>query len=656
MSNPYQTTQPDIDEDDIYVYGTEPAQYPHPIDNPTPDPPIIQPPVQGGVQYPTDPGVMQQPMMQPVMQPMMQPMMQPHVSNPYGVPTSGDIQLQTGVPGLLDDTEVPIVPPTEDIIQEGAELEETPKKKSHKKCCCITWIIIALLVIICIVLCCIFCVRVPRVAEPGSVWSIFGMVPVADASIYFYSFPDTITDSMRVFTDSIFTHNLDDSDYSYIGEDGGINEHKSPSEGQYQDFLFNFPASDAYTTHRPLPGSSVVVESFDSSDIAQGAIGDCWFLSALASVANDGTLEYVRPRWDSSTGKVVGSLFFGDKLVEILTDDILAYYTNYNDIQYYARSTDDGEMWVSFQEKILAKLAGGYANLDGNILESGFMMLRPGFPIGNYDLDLISDSEHTKLLKNGIKHNGAITAAIASIDGQDYIDGLPTGHAYSVLSITDVPDDIVTGGVTLYEVRNPWAMTEYNGPYSDSDDIWLTNPQLAQYMDFEDKNDGLFYIQESDFYSIYDDYVIMSSPNEYKLSVIAEIPISLPDIVGIDVYFPPSNEEVFWFMSLDLPPKVTPDIYYDGDDTHIISFGDGAFGYKIPPHNQEEYHFFYLAPTQGDYAVGRVAMFSTDEEWSFEMFLCDGYTYNCGYSSLEEVKKPSYINKQTKYIIKNLDK
>ncbi|KAG8904982.1 hypothetical protein FRC00_013581, partial [Tulasnella sp. 408] len=134
-----------------------------------------------------------------------------------------------------------------------------------------------------------------------------------------------------------------------------------------------------------------------ASDISQGGLGDCWFLSAMAVVASAGLIEKVCVERDEQVG-IYGFIFWRDSgWVDVVIDDYLCTklppweslgYTeqmiyHHNREKYtknarkggqnllFARSASDNETWVPLLEKAYAKLHGDYESINGGRTAEG---------------------------------------------------------------------------------------------------------------------------------------------------------------------------------------------------------------------------------------------------------------------------------------------
>ncbi|GKT21191.1 hypothetical protein ADUPG1_011830, partial [Aduncisulcus paluster] len=499
----------------------------------------------------------------------------------------------------------------------------------------------------------------------GSPDSLFGMVPIDGATIQFYSLSG-VSDTLKSDTLAIYGANLE-SDYKLITGDGTGYDESSVSASNttiHSNLSDIHVSSDLYTdssftlsvgtVSRPSASASLVIGSYSDTDIAQGYIGDCWLVSSISAVAGSGVYSYTHPRWDPNTGKVVTTKFFGDKLVEILMDDELSYYS-YPSIPYYGASTQSGELWVSFEEKSIAKIAGSYDAIASNSIYVGYTLIHPGFAIVS-SLDVISDtSVHSTQLKDALSHNSLLSAAIDS-GADSYIEGLPTGHAYSIMDIVDVPDSVDGGGITLYRVRNPWGQTdgsghgEYTGPYCDSCSDWTS--ELKEYVEYADKDDGIFFIEETAFYNIYDFFTFQALPNEYLQSKILEIPIDkTAGIVQIQVSVPTITEKMTLYLSLDAPVNISgyseASVSFSGSSSTFtrIAGGSASVGYIVKPHTGTIFITFNVTPEDSRPAFGRVAIFSDSSDWSINSVSVGG-----SYETPSLIDKPAYITSQAEYL------
>jgi hypothetical protein len=194
-------------------------------------------------------------------------------------------------------------------------------------------------------------------------------------------------------------------------------------------------------------------ESIHPNDVDQGAIGDCWIMAAMTSVAqeNPQIIEDMIRRNENGTYTV--TFHDGDEEVEItVTADVPL---NEDGEPVFAefphagvdRDGADYELWPAIIEKAYARYSGDYHEIEGGRAEDALEAMT-GVESESHDMDDLSIGELADIHDAG----GAIT--MSSLDDADetdfYSDGLlVTGHAYYVSDI-----DEEAGTITI---RNPWG-------------------------------------------------------------------------------------------------------------------------------------------------------------------------------------------------------
>ncbi|KAF8210761.1 hypothetical protein K438DRAFT_2011307 [Mycena galopus ATCC 62051] len=270
------------------------------------------------------------------------------------------------------------------------------------------------------------------------------------------------------------------------------------------------------------------IDGANGNDIIQGALGDCWFLSALATMS---TAEGLIEKRDEEIG-VYGFIFFkDDHWVPVIIDDLLytaipkyeefnssekALYHNDKELYnkaarkgsqtlYFAKSGTDGETWVPLIEKVsprpfappfsltiifeaYAKLHGDYASLSGGYACEAIEDLTGG--VSSYilskdilDIDKFWTEEFMKANKDrlfGCYFQGLDSTR--SGDPQAKIFGLIGNHAYSVL-----------------------RASEWTGPWSDGSKEWNAEwLEILPILGHVFGDDGEFVMEYSDFLDCWD--------------------------------------------------------------------------------------------------------------------------------------------------------
>ncbi|KEP45949.1 calpain-1 catalytic subunit [Rhizoctonia solani 123E] len=260
------------------------------------------------------------------------------------------------------------------------------------------------------------------------------------------------------------------------------------------------------------------------SDIMQGRIGDCWLLSALATVSTmEELIEKICVARDEKVG-VYGFIFYRDSgWVDVIVDDLL--YTSipkyeqlsrpeknlyHNDKDkyntgarrggqslYFAKSGTENETWVPLLEKAYAKLHGDYSAIDGGLAADAIEDLTGGVSTIFHLHDILDADEFwtEELMKvNEDRLFGCYIYKMPGGDDEITVNGLFAGHAYSVISAKEVNDK------RFLRIRNPWGKTEWTGAWSDGSKEW-TSEWLALLPELNHKfgNDGEFLMEYTDF-------------------------------------------------------------------------------------------------------------------------------------------------------------
>ncbi len=124
------------------------------------------------------------------------------------------------------------------------------------------------------------------------------------------------------------------------------------------------------------------VDKFDRFDINQGEIGNCWFLAALANLAeNENCFSLVVPKGQDFDRGYCGAFRFRfwrfGQWVEVVVDDRLP--TRGGKL-IYIRSTDENEFWSALLEKAYAKMHGSYKALEGGLTIEAAVDFTGGIP------------------------------------------------------------------------------------------------------------------------------------------------------------------------------------------------------------------------------------------------------------------------------------
>eukprot|EP01012_Entosiphon_sulcatum_P033094 TRINITY_DN41948_c0_g1_i1.p1 TRINITY_DN41948_c0_g1~~TRINITY_DN41948_c0_g1_i1.p1 ORF type:complete len:847 (+),score=139.60 TRINITY_DN41948_c0_g1_i1:24-2564(+) len=245
----------------------------------------------------------------------------------------------------------------------------------------------------------------------------------------------------------------------------------------------------------PTDGTPTLFDDvIEPNDIFQGSLGDCWFMCALATMAEfPSVIRKCLPEKpnDTPTGCHRMRICKDGWWRMITVDDYLP--CNVGRGPAYAKNKG-AELWCALMEKAYAKLHGSYQAMKSGVTGHALAELT-GFP---YTKFRIKDTDPQKLwtdLQHWDKVDYMMSAGTpeeGSVSEEEYSTaGLATSHSYSVIDVAE------THGHKLLKIRNPWGGMEWTGDWSDRSALWTD--EIRKELNFEAAEDGLFWMSFDDF-------------------------------------------------------------------------------------------------------------------------------------------------------------
>lgn len=306
-------------------------------------------------------------------------------------------------------------------------------------------------------------------------------------------------------------HNIKFFDLDFEAENSSL--YPSPEEAGEE--IVQWRRTDEFMKVNPdkgLTAPDVFVDGIDPGDIRQGALGDCWFMCALSSLAERPELVETLFNTKSYNSEGVYRLHFckNGEWINVTVDDWFPCFPGSGPI--YSRSRGN-ELWVLLMEKAYAKLHGSYALLRGGWANEGMIDLT-GCPGSRYTF---ADADVAEQVQSGaffdlllqFDQRGYLMSAStpgedrwSDVGGRPQEDGqcvgLVPGHAYTVLQAKEPRP-----GIRLLCIRNPWGSFEWNGDWSDKSPLWT--PELREELQVvSDPEDGTFWMAFEDFVQHFD--------------------------------------------------------------------------------------------------------------------------------------------------------
>lgn len=213
-----------------------------------------------------------------------------------------------------------------------------------------------------------------------------------------------------------------------------------------------------------------------ADDVSQGGVGDCWYLAALASLAD--TMPEVIRQAITDLGDGTFAVRFrnaantADQYVRI--DGDLHTYSWNTAAPIYADLGAQNSTWVALMEKALtwvrgAKL-GTYGTINGGWMSEAYT--RSGVPsVGRFPGQFLSSSVMGDWIKQQLLAGKAMTVGFNGIAPNL---NLVSNHAYTIDRVEDHGD-----GTLDVILRNPWGIDNYSSIDGSNDGyIKLTMAQL----------------------------------------------------------------------------------------------------------------------------------------------------------------------------------
>ena len=265
-------------------------------------------------------------------------------------------------------------------------------------------------------------------------------------------------------------------------------------------------------------GDGVVsaAESMKPTDVVQGSVGDCYFLSALAAVVfhhPDLADDLIDETYEEQG--IYGVSFWRDGRWRMTWVD--QYFPCYRPSGkshsgkhklIFASGEDHKETWPMVVEKAFAKEAGSYEAIAGGQVSAALEMLTGGKgQARNASLDTTGakwEQFKREVLSDeyfvGAGSKQLSTDTEEAAQQKKVLQGIITGHAYTVLTVYEA------GELRLVELRNPWGRGEWTGDWGTGSCQWDREEGKAAQavVGSPPSQDGRFWMAWEDFTKCFD--------------------------------------------------------------------------------------------------------------------------------------------------------
>lgn len=312
----------------------------------------------------------------------------------------------------------------------------------------------------------------------------------------------------------------------------GFNDHPRLKPAHFQHIVWKRPEE--------FFGEDFMVfkDEIKPNDIMQGQLGDCFYLGAIAAVAEyqDRIKKIILSREPEPSGAYCVALNVTGNWEEIVVDDNFCYDPRPGREGIAFDRTKDNELWVMLLEKAYAKVFGSFVAINGGLASEALNDLT-GAPVTSFFPVQGTPAEHWKNIYNADYKKFIMTACTGDLkgSGDDTADkslGICGNHAYSLLGAYEIakvdgqfralkPDSKSgsrPGATRIVKIRNPWGIGkgEWARSWGDSDPRWT--PELLQDIGHETKDDGIFCMEFKDFLKYYANYQICYYHDNYYFS------------------------------------------------------------------------------------------------------------------------------------------
>ena len=240
------------------------------------------------------------------------------------------------------------------------------------------------------------------------------------------------------------------------------------------------------------------------SDVVQGELGDCYFLSVLAALAEEPKIVsgLVDPKGKGSDGAFSANVIIHGEPVTVVVDDTFPV-ANDSKLAFAGINENSGNIWPLILEKAWAKCNKSYEDIIPGNSADAFEFLSPA-PFNTYYHNSETRPTLFETIRDAQKKGFFVLADITQTESTNLESlsrlGLITNHAYTIIN-TAVLRKSNGSEIKLIKMMNNWGTNEWVGDWSDNSSKW--SQEFKKEVGLEPKEDGIFWMSYEDYLQFY---------------------------------------------------------------------------------------------------------------------------------------------------------
>ena len=239
-------------------------------------------------------------------------------------------------------------------------------------------------------------------------------------------------------------------------------------------------------------------------DVVQGELGDCYFLSVLAALAEEPNVinKLIDPKEKGNNGFFTSNVIIHGEPVKIFVDDVFPVI-NGSKLAFAGLNETSGNLWPLVLEKSWAKCNRSYEDIIPGNSADAFEFLSPA-PYNTFYHNAETRPTLFETITEANKKGHIVLADITETASTNLETlsklGLITNHAYTVIN-SAVLKKSNGAEIKLLKMKNIWGTNEWVGDWSDNSSKWTQ--EFKKEVGLEPKQDGIFWISYEDYLQFY---------------------------------------------------------------------------------------------------------------------------------------------------------